>query len=200
MPLTPTEKVRIRTHLDANEGVRLCCGCVKLKPFEDFGTRVDVRGERVPLSRCKECESGRRLEYRLADLEKFAAAARVYRKRTPEKTARLNRNWRARHPDTDKVQYALKRARPESVEAMRAANRRYKARLRAAGAGLTVAEVDALLAWPCFYCDAPSTELDHAVPVSRGGLHDKDNLLPACRSCNASKGDKLLKEWRVPCP
>jgi len=36
--------------------------------------------------------------------------------------------------------------------------------------------------------------MDHVVPVSRGGLHCAENLLPACASCNLSKGAKLLEE------
>ena len=37
--------------------------------------------------------------------------------------------------------------------------------------------------------------IDHVVPLSRGGKHEIENLLPACRSCNSSKGAKLLEEW-----
>lgn len=49
----------------------------------------------------------------------------------------------------------------------------------------------------CAYCGvvAPLT-MDHVVPVSRGGWHAIGNILPACRSCNSSKSDRLLIEWR----
>ncbi len=33
-------------------------------------------------------------------------------------------------------------------------------------------------------------ELDHFVPLARGGAHTEYNLVPACRSCNSSKGDR----------
>lgn len=48
----------------------------------------------------------------------------------------------------------------------------------------------------CSYCPAPATTVDHVVPLNRGGSHAEGNLAPACRSCNSSKGDKLLIEWR----
>lgn len=37
--------------------------------------------------------------------------------------------------------------------------------------------------------------IDHVIPVSRGGAHAPDNLVAACYSCNASKGNKLVDEW-----
>lgn len=52
----------------------------------------------------------------------------------------------------------------------------------------------------CGYCGAQQsrrTKLtkDHVVPVSHGGLTIKRNIIPACVSCNCSKGDKLLDDW-----
>lgn len=50
----------------------------------------------------------------------------------------------------------------------------------------------------CPYCgvlfiDAPT--MDHVIPLSRGGVHTKDNVLPVCETCNKSKGNKPLEEW-----
>jgi 5-methylcytosine-specific restriction endonuclease McrA len=47
----------------------------------------------------------------------------------------------------------------------------------------------------CHYCPAPATTVDHVVPVARGGGH-AGNLVPACTSCNASKGARLEPESR----
>ena len=47
----------------------------------------------------------------------------------------------------------------------------------------------------CFYCEDFSTTVDHVVPLIRGGTNHRDNLVPCCRPCNSSKGDKLLNEW-----
>lgn len=48
----------------------------------------------------------------------------------------------------------------------------------------------------CAYCGVEGDlEQDHVWPISRGGRHTKDNMAPACRSCNARKGAKLLAEW-----
>jgi 5-methylcytosine-specific restriction endonuclease McrA len=50
----------------------------------------------------------------------------------------------------------------------------------------------------CAYCGRGNLELhaEHVVPIARGGRHAIGNLLPACKTCNGSKGSKLLSEWR----
>jgi 5-methylcytosine-specific restriction endonuclease McrA len=50
----------------------------------------------------------------------------------------------------------------------------------------------------CAYCGAElkgGGELDHFVPVEKGGGHGLDNRVWACRSCNRNKGRKLPKEF-----
>lgn len=43
----------------------------------------------------------------------------------------------------------------------------------------------------CAYCGATEhLEVDHVVPLSRGGANTERNLVIACRSCNAAKNAK----------
>jgi 5-methylcytosine-specific restriction endonuclease McrA len=46
----------------------------------------------------------------------------------------------------------------------------------------------------CVYCFQESLNLtmDHVVPLSKGGVHDVSNIVPACKSCNTRKGTKDL--------
>jgi 5-methylcytosine-specific restriction endonuclease McrA len=46
----------------------------------------------------------------------------------------------------------------------------------------------------CQYCDQPAENIDHVIPRSRGGTHSWDNVVAACRPCNARKMDRLLHE------
>jgi len=40
----------------------------------------------------------------------------------------------------------------------------------------------------CAYCgQSGKLEQDHYVPIAKGGHHTKENVVPACRSCNAKK-------------
>jgi 5-methylcytosine-specific restriction endonuclease McrA len=49
---------------------------------------------------------------------------------------------------------------------------------------------------PCVYCGGSATTVDHIRPLARGGHEAAANLAPACTRCNASKGARLLTEWR----
>jgi 5-methylcytosine-specific restriction endonuclease McrA len=60
--------------------------------------------------------------------------------------------------------------------------RRYKARrLQVLNAG----------GWTCFYCGQEANQVDHVIPIASGGdPMSLDNLVPACKRCNLSKGKK----------
>lgn len=47
----------------------------------------------------------------------------------------------------------------------------------------------------CAYCPSPAATWDHVVPITKGGLTTPDNILPACASCNSSKGNRDLYRW-----
>ena len=51
----------------------------------------------------------------------------------------------------------------------------------------------------CHYCQGsfPVTDLtmDHVVPLSRGGLTVKSNVVPCCKGCNSRKQSLLPIEW-----
>ena len=40
------------------------------------------------------------------------------------------------------------------------------------------------------YCEPPVDylQIDHVIPLSRGGANTIENIVPACRACNRSKG------------
>jgi 5-methylcytosine-specific restriction endonuclease McrA len=46
----------------------------------------------------------------------------------------------------------------------------------------------------CQYCGRDADSIDHVVPRSRGGTHEWDNVVAACRRCNLAKGNRLLTE------
>jgi len=52
----------------------------------------------------------------------------------------------------------------------------------------------------CHWCkkELPKGQrtVDHKKPLAKGGRHSVGNLVPACRSCNFSKGTKSVREWK----
>jgi 5-methylcytosine-specific restriction endonuclease McrA len=45
--------------------------------------------------------------------------------------------------------------------------------------------------WSCQYCGGTAENLDHVIPRSRGGEHTWENVVAACRRCNARKENHL---------
>jgi 5-methylcytosine-specific restriction endonuclease McrA len=90
--------------------------------------------------------------------------------------------------------------RPRRSQTRRArAGRRRAKRVAASGSDLTPEQWHLILdAWACCaYCgsDAPALQKDCVLPISRGGRYTLDNVVPACRSCNASKSNEEVTSW-----
>ena len=52
----------------------------------------------------------------------------------------------------------------------------------------------------CWYCRlkvAPKDiTMDHIVPLAQGGRSSRDNLVPACKSCNSKKKNMMPIAWQ----
>ena len=52
----------------------------------------------------------------------------------------------------------------------------------------------------CYYCgnNTPPKELtmDHIIPISRGGMSTKGNVVTSCKKCNNKKKYLLAMEWK----
>ena len=81
---------------------------------------------------------------------------------------------------------------------MRAARRR-KRRMDRVEHDLSREQWDALrVVWGgCAYCGVSDTPLDRdcVLALSRGGRYTLENIVPACRSCNSSKGNDEVTGW-----
>lgn len=75
---------------------------------------------------------------------------------------------------------------------------RYRDRLAEVGGSTYITHREAVLErdnHQCVYCGSDEKiVLDHLIPVLRGGDNDPDNLVAACKSCNAGKAGRLLEE------
>ena len=79
------------------------------------------------------------------------------------------------------------------------AARKRKRRMDAADNDLTPVEwAEIRAAWGgCAYCGSVGVPLqrDCVLPLSRGGRYTIENIVPACRSCNASKSNDEVTSW-----
>ena len=92
--------------------------------------------------------------------------------------------------------YQSVKDRPRDKYVHRAATNRHRSRKYAAS--LTpVTQQDWLnilnaYAHRCAYCSVGGVRLEqeHVIPLSMGGEHSAENIVPACRACNARKGQR----------
>ena len=143
------------------------------------------------------------LEWLKRNPQKARDAVRRWRERNPELTRERRRQYRRaaylRDPARINAQKAAYLARHPEVK--RAKDHAYRARRIAAAGSFTGAEWIALIAFwgnVCAY-DGKSGPLEpeHRVPLSRGGTNFIENILPACRSCNARKHNMTEEEFRA---
>jgi 5-methylcytosine-specific restriction endonuclease McrA len=117
----------------------------------------------------------------------IAECRRRYEEKNREKIAERKRLRHLANPDIARAKTARRRARlmdSEVFEVTQRDIRRLIERHRNC----------------CFYCGKKGRlELDHVVPISREGnrRHSIGNLVPACKSCNSSKCDLTIMEWRT---
>jgi len=179
---------------DDNEiQTKSCRKCKEVKPYSDYHRNKGFKSGLEAI--CKACNKARVYAYREKNRERVAAISKRYRERYPERAAATAKKWQEKNPDHDKKRYQRRRQDPAAVQVMRAANQRRKVLHRAAtpiDRSLKTKEYRWLYQQPCSYCLGPGGEIDHVVPLSKGGNHTIDNLVAACRSCNAKKSNKSL--------
>lgn len=156
------------------------------------------------------------------DKEKRRANARKRwhaRPRTERERAQARacvRRYRQRHPDRDYARYLEDREsgkRAAYAKAFRERNRekmriwnaistaRWNTRNRMAEGTFTPEDIARLYETQegcCFYCHSllgHRWEVDHKIPLSRGGSNWPTNLCCCCRSCNARKSDLTADEF-----
>jgi 5-methylcytosine-specific restriction endonuclease McrA len=124
---------------------------------------------------------------------------KAWLKRNPDSSSK----WRKSHPKEMSV--FRKRWAKNNPEKLR----HYCLQRRAMKLGATFGDPKDILAYItklktdintiCYYCEAAlfGTEfhIDHIVPLTRGGLHNLNNLCAACPSCNVRKRARLLDEF-----
>lgn len=110
--------------------------------------------------------------------ERAIAARIAWVRSNPDKWLVISKRW----SDSNPLKVAEK-------------NRRRRATLSKVENTLTYQEWEAVVqsfGGCCVYCgsDNKKITMDHIQPISKGGAHSKENVVPACKSCNSRKGAK----------
>lgn len=164
---------------------------------------IDLR--HVSSERCKSCGREKALEYsrRLGVKERTPPQAdyqQQYYARNKEKRKAESQAWY--QANAERVLGRVKVYASEHREQTRRLGRKSRAKRRAIEKAVFVEVVDPLTVFArdegiCGICVTPvqfdsSWEVDHIVPISKGGKHAYANVQLAHRKCNRAKGAKLL--------
>ncbi len=198
--------------MDDSTQVKVCTKCGETKSLAEFNRDRGRTDGRTP--RCKVCLRAVDALYRATPRAKELSRARVrkwlekpenkelayeaarrWRELHPEYSAEANRKWRDENPGAAAAYHQANRDKT-----IRRVNRR-RERIKATAAAepidlvslwrhqcgicpLCGQRIDSSLAYP----DPLSKSVDHIVPLSRGGTHERANCQFAHLVCNIRKG------------
>jgi len=200
---TPNGPLTTIRYGERTMAAKKCSKCGIEKPLEDFHKQKSCKGGRRP--ECKAC---------------LYTACKARARLDPERHREYKRRYKARNPSVDREYYeknktilipkmveynrrnkdaylakmrAWRKANPEKVQVW-VRNRR--AKLRGLNGSHTLQDIRQLMdaqGGKCIYCKCDirtKFQVDHIVPVSKGGRNDKSNLQLLCKPCNLNKRDK----------
>ena len=125
-------------------------------------------------------EKGRR--YYKVNKGQFAIQHRKYYENNIELVAGFHRTYRINNPELLKISSQRRRAKKYLLPST-----------------LTIDQWENIKQYfesKCCYCGQEKPlEQEHFIALSKGGEYTHNNIIPACRSCNAQKRDKDFFEW-----
>lgn len=125
-------------------------------------------------------------EYYRKNQERIKEKSTLWQQDNPDRVLERTNRWRRKNPAKNKAAWERRHALLCAARSIFPAHTAedWQSILEAHG-------------FACAYCQRTNLSLteDHILAVVRGGLDNKENINPACRSCNSSKGSKVLEEW-----
>ena len=160
-----------------------CCTCKEWMPATNEFFFKNKKSKLGLDWRCKSCtkECGRKKAEK--NPERQREYARIWRKNNPEQAREKSRRWRI-----------------NNLEKCMAKDQRRRARKSNAVGTASAEQIKARFQYHenrCYYCgdNESGLQIEHRIPFSRGGSNWAANLVPACKSCNCSKGVKTEFEF-----
>ena len=177
------------------EQSKACKDCKQILPLSNYykhATNADGL-----YGRCKKCHSILNEINRKKNPAKWAKRARDIYWSNPELYRERAKQHREKYPDLMKQRFKdWSLANPEKA---RERGARRRARRETNGIfKVTAKEKLRLYNNPCFYCGSfEQIQIDHVIPIARGGRHSIGNLVAACAKCNNHKRARFVMEWRL---
>ena len=120
----------------------------------------------------------------------------MYKANPEKKRERFRAYYKA---NTEKLKSKSRRYQKENPEKTRAHNQVRRSRKVLLPTPLTIGQwekIKILFNNSCAYCGKKGKlEQDHFVALVKGGEYSRDNIIPACKSCNSKKHTEDFFKW-----
>jgi 5-methylcytosine-specific restriction endonuclease McrA len=181
-------------------------GRTKLRYWANPGKfRAKARENRIanpPTDEERRADAARRKREYHANIDREKAYRIQWRENNKEKKAAHDAQWQRDNPD--RVKERNKRWQEKNKEAVRSFTRNYRAKKKAAAGYHTGDDIkgifksqNGICACGCGASLTAGYDVDHIIPVSRGGDNWPSNLQLLRPICNKSKNDKTMEEWMI---
>lgn len=213
------ERLQARVLVVDEKALKVCTACGKEKTLAEFRNRSDSPdGRRGQCSKCfaqkkhndyqrnkvkydeykqrhrqdnKELYAQKERQYYLNNKEKINKRNRAYHQQNKVHLLELNKEWHKQNPNWRKKYRANNPDLCRDRDAIQRA-KRYNAYVEPVNRWVLFEVYKGC----CGICgkvvERDSFEVDHIIPLSKGGLHMYTNTQISCRHCNAVKNDKII--------
>lgn len=187
---------------------KICSVCGKELPATKEHFYKDKRGKFGFYAKCKECHCKKTKnyyqrneefykKYRDEHKEDMLKYNKEYRKKYKEK---LNARKREYYQNNKHIYRRLSRKySKENKDLININNQKRRAKKRKLPSNLSKNKWDKIKLHfnnKCAYCgQEKNLHQEHFIALSKGGEFTHNNIIPACKSCNCSKGNKDFFEW-----
>jgi len=135
--------------------------------------------------------------YRQVKKKELAIYAKEYRDNHKEELVETARKWREKNKSN--IAINSKKYQKENKIKLNIVYQKRRSRKKQLPATLTETQwinIKQHFNDSCAYCGKKIVlEQEHVIPLSKGGEYTNNNIIPACKSCNCSKGNKTYEEW-----
>ena len=199
--------------------MKTCGKCQKTKPASAYFKHKHMKDGLE--KRCKDCRNAEQMIYKLQNARKIKEREAKYRAANREIVRQRSADWRDKNIEAARASVASYKAK--NLEKTRASAAAYFATPRGKAASRAVSQVrrarkrvtmiqhiklEELIeacGLECYICkiktdpNAPRNtafkcEMEHVIPLSRGGSHTLENLRISCAQCNRVKGASRTPE------
>ena len=185
------------------------CNCASRKKWrEENPEKVKAIWKKYREENPEKVKASRKKYYQ-ENPEKVKASRKKYYEENAEKERARQKIYRKTHREKERARH--KKYYQENPEKERERLRLKESKRRAQKLDTQVEKITPSLLkeyWikkgidpqRCYHCNKTFEglyeHLDHYYPLSKGGGHIKENLVPSCEHCNRTKGNKTPEEWK----